>query len=58
LEDDCFEAEKDVTSFDFSHFKKALKMFVIEKKIVAVDLNSEYVEYAKAKTNKSKSVRN
>ncbi|CDW77792.1 UNKNOWN [Stylonychia lemnae] len=52
FDDDLYILEKLNTAFDFSTFKKVLKMFIQDKKIVAIDLNAEYTKHMKKQANK------
>jgi len=47
FEDEAFKINKGQTFFDFNIFKKVLKRFIQEKKVVAIDLTGEYTKYLK-----------
>ncbi len=38
-------------NFDYSTFKRVLKNYLIEKKVVIVDLNNEYSKHLKKREN-------
>ena len=49
LEDEVYEEEKQTMLIEWVVFKRVLKKFIRDKKIVVIDLNSEYTKYMKKK---------
>ena len=49
FEDEIFKRDKNQTTFDYRQFKRALRQFIQDKKVVAVDHTNEYTKFMKKK---------
>ena len=59
FEEEVFAVNMETTAFNFKTFKKIIKKFCVDKKIIAVDLTSEYSKHLKklAKKNAKTDIR-